>query len=326
MTKINISILDWIDYRPNVGVEAAHIIGLPGTGKSNMASALAVYCMKKGEHLVIPGDRFCEWRHYLNYRNTCRVKVIAPTKKMCELTPVPEDLLESSYFIFKDSYQDLDVMSYLDNDKPTVLAIYDACFSIIDRSRLWVEILQQLLNRTKFLDKAITVLFHEAGIYWPEMARGDHWKYVDDFANLFVDCRKGLVRPILVSQLENEIESTIRGKCMVRIHRKGFGSRKLPVPLRKVIPYTALNEYHYQYGGLYVRRNLVEYFKEKKILYKIIPRRYINGDSLPTHHQRNNSVEDLKCKNCGHIWTPRKRNPLACPDCSKYFGYEVIKN
>ena len=324
MTGVNINILDWIDYRPTVGVEAAHIIGLPGTGKSNMASALAVYCMKKGEHLLIPGDRFCEWRHYLNYRKTCRVKVIIPSKKMVELTTVPEDLLEANYFIPLDDYKQLDVIKYLDDDKPTVLAVYDACFSIVDRSRLWVEILTQLSNRTKFLDNAITVLFHEAGIYWPEMARGDHWKYVDDFSNLFVDCRKGLVRPILVSQLENEVESTIRGKCMVRIHRKGVGSIRLPEPLRRVIPYTALNEYHYQYGGLYVRRNLVEYFKEKKILYKIIPHRYIDGDSLPTHHLEKKSAAQLKCRNCGHIWKPRISHPLACPDCSNYFGYDVI--
>jgi len=180
LTGIDINIWDWINYNPNVGVEAAHIIGLPGTGKSNMASSLATYCLKKGEHLVIPGDRFCEWRHFLNYRKTCRVKVIIPSKKMVQLTTVPEDLLAGSYFLFQDSYRDLDVIPYLDDDKPTVLAIYDACFSIFDRSKLWVLILQQLLNRTKFLDQAITLLFHEAGIYWPEMARGDHWKYVDD--------------------------------------------------------------------------------------------------------------------------------------------------
>lgn len=301
MTKVDVNIFDWINYRPNVGVEGCHITGLPGTGKSNMASALGVYCLKKGEHLIIPGDRFSEWRHYLEYQNTCRVKVIIPSKKMCELKAVPEDLLKGSYFIEKDDYKDLDVISLLDDDKPTVLAIYDACYPIAQRAQLWVNILEQLLNRVTFLDQAITLLFHEAGIYWPQMPLSGHWEYVDKFSSLFVDCRKGLVRPILVSQLDNEIHHTIRDKCMVRIHRKGFASKKLPEPLRRVIPYTALNEYHYQYGGLYVRYNIVAYFKEKKILYKIIPCRYINGDSLPntttTKIEENTDKLILNCYN-----------------------------
>lgn len=288
MTKVDVNIFDWINYRPNVGVEGCLVTGLPGTGKSNMASALGVYCMKKGEHLVLPGDRFSEWRHYLEYRKTCRVKVIIPSKKMCGLHTVPEDLLKGSYFIEKDDYKDLDVISLLDDDKPTALAIYDACYPIAQRAQLWVNILEQLLNRVKFLDQAITLLFHEAGIYWPQMPQSGHWDHVDQFSSLFVDCRKGLVRPILVSQLDNEIHHTIREKCMVRIHRKGFPSKKLPEPLRRVIPYTALNEYHYQYGGLYVRYNIVAYFKEKKILYKIIPHRYINGDSLPSDAEGKN--------------------------------------
>lgn len=285
LVTIDFNIMDWINYRPNVGVEGLHITGLPGTGKSNMASALAVYCMKKGEHVVLPGDRFCEWRHFLEYDKTCKVKVIIPSEKMCELTSVPDELTERFYFIPLDDYKDLDIIKIIKHknpdNKPTVLAIYDACFRIQNRARLWVHILEQLLNRTTFLDQAITMLFHEAGIYWPQMPLQGHWKYVDEFSSLFVDCRKGLVRPILVSQLDNEVHHTIRDKCMVRIHRKGFGSKKLPEPLRRVIPYTALNEYQIQYGGLYVRHNLVAYFKEKKILFKIIPGGYINGASLP---------------------------------------------
>lgn len=326
MTRIDINIADWINYKKNVGVEGLHITGLPGTGKSNMASGLAWYCMQKGEHLLMPADRFSEWRHFLEYQNDCEVKVIIPSEKMVELVSVPEDLLDKCYFIRKDDYKELDIIGLLDDDIPTVLAIYDACFSIADRSRLWVHVLEKLLNRTKFLDRAITLLFHEAGVYWPQMPLTNHWQYVDKFSSLFVDCRKGLVRPILVSQLPSEIHNTIREKCMVRIHRKGFGSMKLPEPLRRVIPYTALNQYQLQYGGLYVRHNIVQYFKEKKIVYKIIPCRYIDGDSLPIHPQEKNLQEQLECENCNHNWISRKAHPLSCPKCKKYFGYRVIRN
>ena len=36
----NISIMDWINYKKSVGVEALHMIGYPGSGKSNMATGL----------------------------------------------------------------------------------------------------------------------------------------------------------------------------------------------------------------------------------------------------------------------------------------------
>ena len=297
---IDINIKDhWLNYRKTVGVEGLHITGLPGTGKSNMASMLALFSLQKGEHVILPGDRFCEWRHFLNYPKSCDVQVIVPSKDMCELTYLPEELKGRHYFKEVDTYTGLDIMSYLEGkEKPQVLAIYDACFMISARAALWVEILKQVINRITFLDKAIVMLFHEAGNYWPQMARTPHWDAVDDFAELIVDCRKGLVRPILISQLDNEVEHRIRAKCMVRIMRKGWGSDKLPKPLKKAIPFTALDEYHIQYGGLYVRDNKVGLFKEKKIIYKIIPSGYINGESLPsTTTSKNDQILERTIKN-----------------------------
>ncbi len=317
--SVDVNIWDWINYRKNVGVEGLHIIGLPGTGKSNMAMALAVYCMQKGEHVILPGDRFCEWRHFLEY-DICNVTVLVPEEAPIEYIPKK---IKEKWYIKRISYKKLDIFKYL-TDKPTVLAIYDACFEIADRARLWVHVTKQLLNRIKFIDKAIALLFHEAGIYWPENARGEHWGAVEDFSNLFVDCRKGLVRPILVSQLQTELYHPIRMKCMALVHRKGFPSRRLPDPLQKAIPYTALNEFHFQYGGLYVRNNLIDCFLEKKILYKMVPRRYIDGDSLPSHHQEKNQKQKLRCRFCGHEFKPKVQHPLSCSMCKNYFGYDVV--
>ncbi len=317
---VDVNIYDWINYRPNVGVEGIHIIGLPGTGKTNQASLLAVYCMEKGEHIVMPGDRFCEWRHFLDY--DCNVKVLIPKTKELELIGYVPEWLEDKEYIISTDYQKLDIFKYLETD-PTVLAIYDACFGIADRAQLWVYVLRQLLNRNKFIDHAIALLFHEAGIYWPENARGEHWGAVEDFANLFVDCRKGLVRPILESQLQTEIYHLIRMKCMAAVHRKGFPSRRLPDPLQKVIPYTALNEFHFQYGGLYVRKNIIDKFQEKKILYKMVPRRYIDGDSLPHSSSEKNVRTNKECQICGHTWKSRVLNPKLCPSCKHMIKYDV---
>ena len=66
---INISIFDWIDFNPNVGVEMLTISGLPGWGKTSMAMTLILECAKRKENWVMPGDRFCEWRHFHKYRN-----------------------------------------------------------------------------------------------------------------------------------------------------------------------------------------------------------------------------------------------------------------
>lgn len=325
MSSIDISIEDWLYYRKNIGVEGLHITGLPGTGKSNMANLLAYYCLTEGEHLVLPGDRFCEWRHFEDYPKTCNLKVIIPSEKMCELKFHPKWLEEKDYFIRLDSYVDLDLEDYLTN-KSTVLAIYDACFRIADRAKLWVYITEQLLNRFYCLDKSIIFLFHEAGNYWPEMARDTHWKSVDDFASLFVDCRKGLIRPVLISQLPAEVEHRIRDKCMVKVLRKGWGNKKMPPPLAESVPYTSINEYQYLYGGLYVRYNLVEEFKEKKISYKIIPRSYINGDSLPNSSSKTTQKYRLECPKCKYKWIPKVLFPVKCPNpyCQYKFDYPKV--
>jgi hypothetical protein len=69
----------------------------------------------------------------------------------------------------------------------------------------------------------------------------------------------------------------------------------------------------------------VEYFKEKKILYKIIPGGYINGESLPHHHQEKKSSGAIEHIKCGHIWIPRVYPiPDSCPKCKEYLGVRRV--
>ncbi len=229
----------------------------------------------------------------------CDVQVLIPEEDDL-IFYYPEWLEKRDYFT-KVNYNDIDIAEYLeDKAKPQILAIYDAHYTIAPRAFLWVDVFKQLLNRIFDLDSAITLLFHEAGIYWSEMAQGDHWKAVDLFSQFFVDARKGLVRPILVSQLETEVSYTIRNKCMWRIHRKGLGTHNQAEPLRKVIPFTALDEYHLQFGGIYVRYNIADLFAEKKEIYKMIPRRYIDEVSLSPDGGGKESTKWINCSNCGH--------------------------
>lgn len=32
----------------------------------------------------------------------------------------------------------------------------------------------------------------------------------------------------------------------------------------------------------------------------------------------------MKCKYCGYEWTPRVKNPRACPVCKRYFREKVV--
>lgn len=313
----NIGIKDWINYNKNVGVEGLHMIGLPGTGKSNMSTGLAQKCLQKEELLVMPGDRFCEWRHFpFHPKFPTKIRIL-----------VPKDI-DIHYHNFKPNgwfhevdYSELNIFDYLDKDHK-LLVIYDQHLPLSERAKLWTHYAEQLLNRDIFLETAIGLLFHEAGIYFPEFASGDQWRAIKKFSELFVEFRKGLVRTQLVSQLDTEIESTIRKKCMYACIRKTKLSRSggWPKALVKKTPFTALNEYHWVFGGLYNRNNTITKFFEKKTIFKMIPRSSMNG--VPKRVKVREKIEKtpLICPYCDYEWTPRIDKPKKCPKCKNWLN------
>ena len=209
--------MDWIDYKPNVGVEMLTVTGLPGWGKTNMALNLIYRCVQKGEILVIPGDRFCEWKHFTRYSKVFKkIKIIVPKNNNIfyhgkGLNAMKDEMIPLDY-------KKLDVMDLIGEDT-NMLVIYDAHLPIGERAWLWTNVVDQLLNRHTHINKAIALLFNEAGVLFPENASGDHGKACDKFSEIIVDTRKGLVRPIFVSQLQSEVKSTIRKKAMIKIFR-----------------------------------------------------------------------------------------------------------
>ena len=307
----DLGIKKWIHYNPNVGVEGLHMIGLPGTGKSNMATGLMMQCLKKGETMIMPGDRFCEWRHFPYHpifkKNNWDITILVP-----EATEITYVNFEKNGWFQSLEYDDLEVMNYLQGSN-RLLVIYDQHLRLQARAALWVEVLTQLLNRTEHLEQAIGLLFHEAGIYFSEYSSGDQWRAIKNFSELFVECRKGLVRNLIVSQLDTEIESTVRKKCMFACIRKTKLARSIgwPKPLIKAAPFTPINGYHWTEGGLYNRSNTVKKFFEKKIIYKMIPHISLNKA------RETNPLPQKTCQFCNYEWTPRSIDSKHCPKCRR---------
>ena len=308
----DLGIRKWINYDPNVGVEGLHMIGLPGTGKSNMATGLMLQCLKKGESMIMPGDRFCEWRHYpFHPKFQWKIKILIPKD-----TPISYVNFEPNGWFKEVDYADLDVFDHLQNGV-RLLVIYDQHLRLQHRTAVWVKVLTQLLNRTEHLEEAIGLLFHEAGIYFSEFSSGDQWRAIKDYSELFVETRKGLVRNLIVSQLDTEIESTIRKKCMFACIRKTKLSRTIgwPKPLIQAAPFTPINRFHWVEGGLYNRSNTIAKFFEKKLIYKMIPRISLSKAGETDVNDKKKMTKT--CRYCQYTWSPRKKEPRQCPKCKR---------
>lgn len=316
----NLSLKNWIHYKPSVGVESAHMIGYPGTGKSNMAAGVYQKCLQKGEALVMPGDRFCEWRHYPYHpKFPTKFNVIVPKGLDIFYFPDKETIQHKGEWIERD-YNNLDVFDYLDQDN-RLLVIYDQHLRLPSRCALWVKVLTQLLNRQTFINDAIGLLFHEAGILFPQNAIGDQWRAVDEFSERFVECRKGLVRVMLVSQIDTEIESTIRGKAMYGFVRKSTLNKSWPKLVRSVAPFTPINEYQLVLGkGLYLLDNEIDMFYEKKLIMKMIPSQLIDQKKPDTDGGGDLSLVCF-CGSCGYKWRSRIESPVKCPKCYTRLHY-----
>lgn len=267
---------DYIYFKRHIGVDGLLITGLPGSGKSNMANGIVGICLKeRKENFVIPIDRQCEFLNILPYAND--YIIILPN-----IDDKKEEAFHFHNFKHKDKiiyvdYDNLDISDYLDNTtQGRVIAVYDNHYRgklLSKRAELWVTIAQQLLDRTYLLDNAVGLLFHEAGIYWPEMPIEEHWRAVKDFSELFVDFRKALIRGIFVSQMDKEIKHTVRGKCYWRVYRKGHISKTgNPEPIYNTTKKLALNEYHFYFSGIYTMYNEIDKTPEFNHNVRVVPK------------------------------------------------------
>jgi len=301
------SIKNFIKFNPSVGVDSMHITAYPGMGKSVQATSIMIQCIDNGEMGIIPGDRFCEWRHMDNYE--IDIKVLVPEGAEITHLNMPKKFQEWEVI----DYDTMDIMDYLEPGK--LLVVYDRCFSRVDRARLWTDLMKRTSGRIKYHDIPVCYVDHEAGITFPEKRSGKLWLAVEEFVTLFVDFRKALIRCIFLSQIESELHNELRNKMLWKIYRLSMPSKSsIGKAVRKFVRRTRRDTYHIFFGGIYEPFRSSPKIKEKKTIWKMIPYDIINyktgeGDSS------NQKYAEINCENCGYAWIPRKAYPKSCPEC-----------
>ncbi len=287
-SKVRMS--EFMHFNPDVGVDGIQFIGLPGSGKTSFAQLVCKDLIKdKGENIFMGGDRFCEFRHFFRYpRIIKKITLFLPDNQDLYFHNIPalknkqpdDKLIREKYGINFESIiinlDDLDVKDFLNSQtEKEIFVIYDNHYQgeyLWKRAELWKNITRQLLERTVLIDDtAITTLYNEAGILWQEGASGKHWKEVNNFSEILVECRKGLVRPIFLSQLETEISHDIRKKLMWKCYRLGATSRQAPAPVRTAAPFLSRSAYILMCGGMYSIGNQTPKLSELKSKWKVIP-------------------------------------------------------
>lgn len=287
----------FIEFNPRVGPDSMTIIGYPGTGKSVHANKIAIECIRDNNEIGLThGDVLCEWRHFLNYK--IPVKLIIP-KGLDYTFMVGNNIrkLKRKYLsIHEEEYPPKNITDYL--EPGTMTAIYDDCFDSQTKTVLWNNIIKLVILRPRHVNDVVLYLNHEAGVAYPQTATKDQWKHVDLFSEYFVYFRKCYVRAILLCQIESEIYSRIREKCMWRIYRISLpGKHSIGRPVRKYAPKMSRDQYHIFYGSLYTPLNSNPNINEIKSIWKILPREliYLNIEPPNGGHENKNPSRIEKC-------------------------------
>ena len=268
----------FIWWKPEIGVEHLQIIGFPGSGKSNLGNGIVATCIDENNDCVIlRGDIFAEWRHFTNYKYPIHLMIPEAAKNsIAYINFSLDDLAKDEYFSYSYfNHLDFRIIDHLEPGK--ILVLYDGAFDLASKGWFWANIFHQLVLRTKLVDHVITFLDNESGNLLPEIALSEseraksHWKAVNHMCELFVYFRKGLIRPIFISQLEAEINHRIREKCHYKIHKKGVASKQYPRQIQEAAPRQRVDQYIISVGKeLYTRHNVSEKFKETKEVWKMV--------------------------------------------------------
>jgi len=281
-------IQNWRDWDENIGVMGLHVFGFPGSGKSNFSNNLLAHCLLQGDMGLIRGSMNCEWRHFTLYDH--KINLLVP-EEIYDKTKDIKDQIDCINCKFEtvnlDSFDhnDFHIIDHLEQGQ--LLVIYDAAFSLPSRGWFWADIFEQLVNRTEKYDVPVTFLEHEAGVLFPEIALSEskkaqnHWLAVNRICELFVDFRKNLIRPILISQLASEINHRLRDKCLYTVIKKGIAGKHYPEEVRQEAPHQRVDQYTVTIGKeIYTRYNDAEKFLEISRMWKMVPHKEIELQSM----------------------------------------------
>lgn len=337
---IDISIVDLVEFDPAIGTESCHIFGVMGSGKSNFGfGVMLTALLDRDEFCIMPGDVACEWRHFpMHPTYDLSLTVIIPKDVKIFYYPEDDQIFkkmreekreEKKVFVEAD-YSNLNVFYYLTEEKP-LLVIYDQHLNISDRTMLWTHILETVNRRNVEVPRAINFLMHEAGIVFSEYARSKHWNHIKDFSEMFVETRKMGVRIFFISQLETELEYTLRRKCNFKIIKKSFLRSEYAKPVRAAAPFLKVNEYILSYSGMYRLDNTFKETIEHKTIWKMVPplgsskleienRSRSHGESMKGSSKSNGRTDKSPemVKNWAHSYDSKKNTITELASISGY--------
>jgi len=266
---------DYIEEDTRDGKEGLKIHGAPKQGKSNTLNRIDKDDMLRfGKNLIMPGDVNCEFRNLL-YHHQEPVKsfdILVPHDCEFKFANIPEWALKHLVKVNYDN--DIIVEDFLKNKDRHLLIVFDDHLDDLifhQRLNIWNDIGKQLIRRTFELDRPIIFRFDEGGVYFPEIAIGDHYKGVYRFNSLNVSYRKSKVELQLISQLDSEMKQSIHGKQNWVIYKKGVYSKRVPMKIRRAAPFFSRDQMALSYGGIYNKEVYIYKMKEAPVVWKMIP-------------------------------------------------------
>jgi len=274
--------------------------GSTGTGKSFMANGLFYQCAEMGDICIIPGDTTLEARHFINYLgNKVKMKFLIPKdfkfdfqvfdmernqvsfslKQICNQYNIP--------LIFFDPLKE-NINKFIEPHQ--ILVVVDCCYTMPSKTKFWSYIMKQLKLRKRYAVYPLTYMFHEFGTYFPVISFKDQFKYVDEFAQHFVDFRKSYMRGICLQQFPGQSYWKIEPQFEIKV-TKGANAGKNQKLDKRYGRGKRLNEYSIVWGGVEdVNVKIEGTFHEWHQIWKLIPDEEIEF-SLETDEENNISQE-----------------------------------
>lgn len=259
-------------------------VGSTGTGKSYMANDLFFKCAAMGDICIMPGDTAFEARHFLNYinkgDNPVRMRVLIPEEFKYDFqvfdfnrkrvkTSLETICKRRKIDLIRFNPREDNINNYIEPRQ--ILVVMDCCYALPSRTKFWTFLFRQLKLRKRYAVNIITYLFHEFGTYFPVISFKDQFKYVDEFAQNFVEFRKFYMRGICLQQFPGQTYWKIEPQFEITVTKGANAGRKQKYD-RKFGRGKRLDEYSIVWGGIEdVRIKMAGTFDELKQIWKVIP-------------------------------------------------------
>lgn len=314
------------------GKEGLVIYGNPKMGKSNTLNRLDKDdLIAHDRNIIMPGDVNCEFRNLLYHpdKPVLEFDILIPHDCEFEYAQLPEWVLKHIKKI--DYSKDIIIEDFLKKKKRKLLVIYDDHLDDMvywKRLDIWNDVTKQLIRRTYDLhlpaNQRTTILrFDEGGVYFPEIALGEHYKMIYRFNYLNVSLRKSHVQIQLAAQQDSEMKSTIHGKQTWKILKKGAYSKRIPKNVRTSAPFFSRDQMALFYGGIYNKEIYIYKMQEAPVVWKMVPLTDFNNEEMTENKLK--EIDQFKKTWIKHNIIPiyahvKKKKKLTFPTLQKLTG------